>query len=222
MDVLERLERVRDRIAGAGGDPERVTIVAVTKGHPPSAAREAAAAGIRDIGENYAQELSAKATELALSVAANGAAEPVPLRWHFIGQLQRNKVRSLAKVIALWQSVDRLELGREIAKHRPGAAVLVQVNLTDDPARGGARPLEVPSLVAGLLDHGLDVRGLMAVGPPGGPDAAGPGFGAVSALADRLGLEERSLGMSSDLEVGVRNGATMVRIGTALLGPPGR
>lgn len=220
MDVLTRLERIRDRIAGAGGDPDRTTIVAVTKGRPLLALREAAAAGVADIGESYAQELSTKAAELQLAgdTASTLLGE---LRWHFIGQLQRNKVRSVARLITLWQSVDRVELGREIARHRPGAAVLVQVNLTADPARGGAQPAAVADLVSVLLDQGLDVRGLMAVGPPGGPEAAAEGFASVSALADRLGLQERSMGMSADLEVGVRNGATMVRVGTALLGVTG-
>lgn len=218
MDVLTRLELIRERISDAGGDPDRTTIVAVTKGRPLRALREAVAAGVADIGENYAQELSAKVEELELAEASAGPSVMGELRWHFIGQLQRNKVRSVARLITLWQSVDRLALGREIARLRPGAAVLVQVNLTEDPARGGMPPDQVPDLVAALLDEGLDVRGLMAVGPPGGPDAAGPGFGAVSALADRLGLAERSMGMSSDLEVAVRNGATMIRIGAALFG----
>jgi uncharacterized pyridoxal phosphate-containing UPF0001 family protein len=96
--------------------------------------------------------------------------------------------------------------------------VLVQVNLTDDPERGGASPPHVAGLVEGARDLGLDVAGLMAVGPPGGPEAARDGFAEVVRLADQLGLQERSLGMSDDLEVAVQAGATIVRVGTALFG----
>jgi hypothetical protein len=107
----------------------------------------------------------------------------------------------------------------EIAKRAPGAAVLAQVDLAGLPGRGGCQPDEAPDLVAGLRDLGLDVRGLMAVGPPGPPEAARPGFRLVRDLADRLDLPERSIGMTADLEVAVQEGATMVRIGTALFGP---
>lgn len=205
--VLVAAERVRDRIASAGGDPARITLVAVTKGHGPDAVVAALAAGLVDLGESYAQELVAKAD---VGPAA---------RWHFIGKVQRNKVRTVAPLVFLWQSVDRLALAEEIARRAPGARVLVQVNLTDDPDRGGARPAFVAGIVEGARDLGLDVVGLMAVGPPGGPDAARLGFAEVVRLADRLELVERSLGMSDDLEVAVQAGATIVRVGTALLGP---
>jgi hypothetical protein len=135
--VRTNAERVRNRIADAGGDPDAIRLVAVTKGHPAAAVRAAVDAGLADIGENYVQELVAKAAEIDGGVA-----------WHFIGQLQRNKVRQAAHLVGLWQSVDRLRLGEEIARHRPGAAVLVQVNLTDDPDRGGTRP----GLTAGLVE----------------------------------------------------------------------
>ncbi len=217
MSVAENLARVRDRIASAGGDVDRIRIVAVTKGQPATAVREALAAGLGDIGENYAQELVAKIE--ALDAASDPASDDTGrVRWHFIGQLQRNKVRLIAPDIALWQSVDRLTLANEIARRAPGAAVLVEVNLTDDTERGGARPELVPGIVEGARDLGLEVRGLMAVGPPGGPEATRVGFGVVRDLADRLGLPERSLGMSGDLEVAVQSGTTMVRIGTALFG----
>jgi len=211
MDVLANLERVRDRIAGAGGDPERVTVLAVTKGHGIDAVRAALAVGLVDIGEDRAHELAAKAEELG-----DGSPEP---RWHFIGQLQRNKVRSVAHLVHVWQSVDRLRLGEEISKRSPGAKVLVEVNLTDDPSRGGAKPALVPGLVEGLRDLGLRVDGLMAVGPMEPPDAVRAGFRAVRALADELGLAQRSMGMSDDLELAVEEGSTMVRVGSALFGP---
>jgi pyridoxal phosphate enzyme (YggS family) len=207
-DVGAALTRVRDRIADAGGDPDRTTIVAVTKGHDVHAVRGALAAGLHDLGESYAQELLAKADGI----------DDAALRWHFVGQVQRNKVKAIAHAVSLWQSVDRLTLGEEIARRAPGAQVLVQVNLTDDPARGGAKPELVPGLVDGLRDLGLDVRGVMAVGPPTGPDAASAGFRLVREIADRLDLPERSMGMSDDLEIAVREGATIVRVGTALFG----
>jgi pyridoxal phosphate enzyme (YggS family) len=206
MDVVADLERIRNRIADAGGDGDKIRIVAVTKGQGPDAVRAALAAGLRDVGENYAQELVTKADEIDEA------------RWHFIGQLQRNKVRQVAHLVHLWQSVDRLRLGEEISRRAPGAAVLVEVNLTDDPARGGQRAAFVPGLVDGLRDLGLDVRGLMAVGPPGAPDDVRAGFEQIRRLGDTLDLEERSMGMSGDLELAVVAGSTMVRIGTALFG----
>jgi pyridoxal phosphate enzyme (YggS family) len=209
MDVVANLERVRDRIATAGGDPARVKVLAVTKGHDVDAVRAALEVGLVDIGEDRTRELLAKADELG----------DEPIRWHFIGQLQRNKVRQVAHVVHLWQSVDRLRLGEEIGKRSPGASVLVEVNLTDDPARGGMRPGLVPGLVDGLRDLGLHVGGLMAVGVTGPPDEVRAGFRVVRALADELGLPERSMGMSADIELAVEEGSTMVRVGSALFGP---
>lgn len=210
MDVVAALDRVRNRIADAGGDPQTVTVVAVTKAHPVECVVAALAAGLTDVGENYAQELVAKAEALG------DASAP---RWHFIGQLQRNKVRQIAHLVHLWQSVDRLHVGEEIGKRAPDASVLVEVNLTDDPARGGTRPGLVPGLVEGLRDLGLDVRGLMAVGRQAPPEQVRAGFRSVRELADELGLPIRSMGMSDDLELAVREGSTMVRIGSALFGP---
>jgi pyridoxal phosphate enzyme (YggS family) len=210
--VRRRVDEVRDRIVAAGGDPEAITLVAVTKGFGATAVQAALAAGLTEVGENYAQELAAKAETLA----AAGVSLP---SWHFVGQLQRNKVRSIVPLVALWQTVDRPELGREIARRASGARVLVQVNLTDDPRRGGCRPSAASGLVRELGDLGLDVRGLMAVGPAGPSDQARPGFRLVRELADRLSLDECSIGMTDDLEVAVQEGSTMVRVGTALFGP---
>jgi pyridoxal phosphate enzyme (YggS family) len=187
-----------------------VTIVVVTKTVPEARVREALAAGAADLGENRAQDLVAKAGALVDVV-------PAPA-WHFIGRLQRNKVRQIAPVVALWQSVDRVELATEIARRAPGASVLVQLNLSGEPGKGGCRPDEVPAVVEHALGLGLDVRGLMGVGPAGPPDDARPGFRALVTLADRMGLAVRSIGMSGDLEVAVQEGSTMVRIGRDLFG----
>jgi PLP dependent protein len=209
-EVAARLERVHERVRRAGG--RGVRILAVTKGFGPDAVVAATEAGADGVGESYAQELCTKADALA----AQGAHQPA---WHFIGRLQRNKVRALAGHVAVWQSVDRHELALEIARRQPGAAVLVQVNASDEPQKGGCAFADVPALVAGAGELGLDVRGLMAVGPTGPPEAAREPFRRVVELADRLGLPERSLGMSDDLEVAVSAGSTMVRIGRDLFGP---
>jgi uncharacterized pyridoxal phosphate-containing UPF0001 family protein len=217
-EVAERLERVRERIAAASADASPVRIVAVTKGFGADAVRAALAAGLTDIGENYADELVAKA---ALVAADRPPGAGVP-EWHFLGAVQRNKVARLAPVASWWQGVDRAEEGEAIARRRPGATVLVEVDLAGRPGRGGCPPAGVPDLVRRLRGLDLEVAGLMAVGPPGAPEEARPGFALVSRLADALDLPVRSLGMSDDLEVGVAEGSTMVRVGRALFGdrPP--
>jgi PLP dependent protein len=211
-EVAERLEVVRGRIAAAGGGAE-VAIVAVTKGFGVDAVEAALAAGLVDIGENYAQELSDKVAGLAVPAGAP------PARVHFIGRLQRNKVRHLAPIVAVWQSVDRLDLAREIATRAPGATVLVQLNLSGEPQKGGCVPADAPALVTEGRELGLDVQGLMGVGPAGPPEAARPGFRQLVTVADELDLPVRSMGMSGDLEVAVQEGSTMVRVGTDLFGP---
>ncbi len=210
---------IRSRIADAGGDPERVRLIAVTKGHPATCVAASAAAGLDDVGESYVQELVGKVFALEARAALEGADSPPPVRWHLIGRLQRNKVRLAAPHVHLWQSVDRLSLAAEIAHHAPGAGVLVQVNVAGEAQQGGCPPERAAAVVEGCRDLGLDVRGLMAIGPQGSPAIVRAGFGVVRDLADRLELTERSMGMSGDLEAAVAEGATMIRVGTALFGP---
>ena len=186
-------------------------MIAVTKGFGAEAVRAARAAGFEDVGENYAAELVAKAEALAGDPAADG------LVWHFLGAIQRNKVAALAPRVGMWQSVARESEGARIARFAPGAAALVQVDATGLPGRNGCPPPEVAGLVGRLRDLGLDVRGLMTVAAPG-KEAAVEAFTMVAALADQLGLEERSMGMSDDLEAAVAAGTTMVRVGRALFG----
>lgn len=209
--IAGRLDRVRDRIATAGGDVAAVTVVAVTKGFGPQEVAAAVGVGLPDVGENYAQELREKVS--TLDAATNAA-----VRWHFIGRLQTNKVRSIADSVSLWQSVDRPEIAAEIAKRAHDAAVLVQVNTSGEAQKGGCAPDDAADLVARCRDLGLVVRGLMCVGPEGQADDARAAFHSLASLADRLGLRERSMGMTNDLEVAVSEGSTMVRVGTALFG----
>jgi pyridoxal phosphate enzyme (YggS family) len=212
--LRSRLARVHERIDAAGGDPARITVVAVTKAFGAPVVRLALDAGLRNLGENYAQEMLDKVAALGSSPPATA---PAPA-WHFLGRLQTNKVRLLARHVTRWHSVDRSALVHEIAKRAPGAGVLVQINLSGEPQKGGCPFAEVPALVGLARDEGLDVHGLMGVGPAGDPAAARPGFERLVALADALELPERSIGMSADLEVAVRAGATVVRIGRDLFG----
>ena len=218
FDVAAALERVRGRIADAGGDPGRVRVVAVTKGFGTQAVVAARDAGIADVGDNYAQELLAKDGELR----GAGSGDP-GVRWHFLGAIQRNKVGALAPVVSCWQSIARAVEAQAIARRRPGARVLVEVDATGEPGRNGCAPGAVAALVADLRAARLDVQGLMTVAPLA-PEAARGAFRLVRALADDLGLRERSMGMSDDLELAIAEGATMVRLGRALFGdrPPRR
>ena len=214
--VARNLALVRERIAGVGGDAARVRVVAVTKGFGPDAVRAAVDAGLMDVGENYVSELVAKAQAAA---QWGEAAQP---RWHFLGAVQRNKVPSLAPFVRVWQSVAREAEGARIARFAPEASVMVEVEATGLSGRNGCPPADVPDLVSRLRGLGLDVCGLMTVAAPG-PGAAAATFELVSRLADELGLPERSMGMSDDLEAAVSAGSTMVRIGRALFGErPGR
>jgi hypothetical protein len=210
--VTSRLAALHERIASAGGDPATVRVVAVTKGFGPESVADALAAGLHDIGENYAQELASKAAAVEGMLAPGES-----VRWHFLGAVQRNKVRSIAPIVACWQGVARAVEGEEIARRRPGVEVLVEVEGTGAATRHGCPPEDVAALVGELRSLDLDVRGLMTVAPP---DEAGARrvFRTVRRLADELGLPERSMGMSDDLELAVREGATSVRIGRALFG----
>jgi pyridoxal phosphate enzyme (YggS family) len=184
-----------------------VSVLAVTKGFGADAVAAALAAGCRAIGENYAQELLAKRQALT------GA------EVHLIGQLQTNKVRQLAPIVDLYETVDRPKLAIEIGRRAPGAAVLIQVDTTGEPGKGGCRLADLDALVAVVRAQPLELVGLMTVGPTaGGAEAARPGFRQVRDAVDRLGLAICSMGMSGDLEVAVQEGSTQVRIGTALFG----
>jgi uncharacterized pyridoxal phosphate-containing UPF0001 family protein len=143
-EVAARLAAVRARIGRAGGDPDRVRVLAVTKGFGPEAVEAARAAGLTDIGENYSAELQAKAPG------------PAGTQWHFLGAVQRNKVRALAPLVDVWQGVARFAEGERIARFAPGARVLIQVDYTGLPGRNGCAPEDAPALADAL--GGLDLR----------------------------------------------------------------
>jgi pyridoxal phosphate enzyme (YggS family) len=206
--LAERLADVRARIERAGGDWREITLVAVTKEHPWAPAA-ALAAGLQDLGENRVERIAEHADDEQLQ----------EVRWHLIGEIQRRKVRAGASVVHLWQTVDRLEEGEALADVAPGARVLVQLNLTGEQQKQGCPPDDAPKLVEGLQQFDLDVLGLMGMGLAGDPESARPGFRKLVALAEKLELPVRSIGMSADLEVAVQEGSTMVRIGSALFGP---
>ena len=210
-DVAIAITEVRARIAaaarGAGRDPDAVRLVAATKTVPVERVAEAVALGVTDVGENRAQELLVKADALT---TAPGVC------WHFLGRLQRNKVRSLAGRVTWWQSVDREALGVAIARHAPGAQVLVEVNLALEPQKGGCGPTDVPALADALRRLGLHVEGLMTI-PPAGDDPR-RWFAALRELGGDLGVHHLSMGMTDDYEIAVEEGATMVRIGRGIFG----
>jgi PLP dependent protein len=208
--VAARLAAIVGRIAAAGGDPQAVTVVAVTKGFGADAVAAAAAVGLHAVGESYAQEVVAK-----LSPRSDRA---TPVDVHFIGRLQSNKVAMLAPFVDVWQSVDRPSLVEAIARRAPGARVFVQVNVSDEPQKGGCAPADADALVALARRAGLQVDGLMCVGRTGAPEGARSGFRTLRQLADSVGVVHRSMGMTDDLEVAVQEGATMIRVGTALFG----
>ena len=209
VTVAERLAAVRDRIERAGAHPGSVTVVAVTKGLGPEAIDAAVGAGLVDIGENYAQEMLSKL-----------ATAPAEVRWHFLGQPQRNKLARLAPHVRLWHGLDTEEHALALAQRGPAAAVLVQVRTAGPRGRHGASPAQVPALVGSAQAAGLDVRGLMAVGPhPATGTEVRQCFREVAGLAAALGLSELSMGMSADFDLAVAEGATIVRLGTALFGP---
>jgi pyridoxal phosphate enzyme (YggS family) len=208
------LDEVRERIAAAasraGRDPSDVALVAASKTVPAAVVAEVVALGVTDVGENRAQELLLKADALA------GVTES-PVCWHFLGRLQRNKVRTLASRVGWWQSVDREELGATIARHAPEARVLIEVNVAGEPQKGGCAPSEADPLTDSLRGLGLRVEGLMTIPPQ--DDDPRPWFAALRDLGVALGLRHLSMGMSEDYEVAVEEGATMVRVGRALFGP---
>lgn len=219
-DIPARLAEVSARVAAAalaaGRDPADVKLIAVSKTRPPDALRVALAAGQRLFGENYAQELRDKADQLG----------PGP-EWHFIGALQKNKVKYVVGRATLIHDVDDLGLAEEINRRADGrpVGVLIGVNLGGEAQKSGVAPALVLDFARSILTlPNLRLRGLMSIPPPTvEPEAAAPYFAELAELAAAgraagLPLAELSMGMSHDFEVAIRHGATYVRVGTAIFG----
>ncbi len=210
--VDERITAIRHELESASGG--RARLLPVTKAFGPEAVQVVRQAGLIELGESYAQELVAKHQEV----------DDSEISWHMIGRLQRNKVRPLAELVSLWQSVDRPELVDEIARWAPEARILIQVNVLDNPEQGGCRPGEVEGLVVRGHEAGLAVIGLMGIGAEGDRDGTERSFATIARLADQLGLAERSMGMTDDRKSALEHGSTIVRVGRAVFGdrPPSR
>jgi len=218
-DPAQALGSIRRRIADAASG-RSVTLVAVGKAQPVEALRALAEAGQSAFGENYVQEALGKRRAL----------RELPLEWHFIGPLQSNKCREVAREFDWLQSLDREKLVAGLSRHRaPGAKpleVLVQVNVDDESSKSGCRPEQVPALAGAVASaQGLRLRGLMAIPEPA-PDfeRRRAAFRRMRALFEGLrsahpSVDTLSLGMSDDFELALAEGATMVRVGTALFGP---
>jgi len=231
--IAARLAAVRERIVRAaeraGRDPGEVGLVGVTKRKPAQAIVEAVAAGLAIVGESYVQEATAKLPEVRAALTARGLPAP---RFDFVGQLQRNKARNAVAHFDCIESLDRESLAHALAARAAAAGVrrkvLLQVDLSNEPGKGGADPNALPDLLAACTAlPALSVEGLMAVPAPGaGPEAARAAFARLRGLRDRLrelpggdSVRELSMGMSGDFEVAIEEGATLVRIGTAIFGP---
>ena len=187
-------------------------IVAVTKGFGVQAVIAANKAGIDDIGENYAQEMVTKKEMLT-----NADLNATP-RWHFIGNLQRNKVKKIYRHVFLWQSVNSVPLGEEIIKRCKEPQLLVQVNMTGAKNQGGLPPSEAPRFVERLREKNVNVMGLMTIGDHGDREATLNHFQNLKTMANALDLPECSMGMSNDYDLALEAGATILRLGTAIFG----
>jgi len=217
MNIASRLEAVRERIEraakAAGREPGDVQLVAVSKRHSVDAIREAHAAGQRVFGENYVQELVEKHAALA---------DLPDLRWHFIGHLQRNKSRHMIETGAWLETLDSERLAASLQRlaGRVNVPVSIQVNVSGETQKSGVLPERLAALESFVRSQpSLTLRGLMTVPPSDpSPERARPHFARLAELSRLHGLPELSMGMSADLEVAIAEGATMVRVGTAIFG----
>jgi pyridoxal phosphate enzyme (YggS family) len=211
----ERLAAVRARIARAAGrarrDPAEITLLAVTKMFPASAIRDAYALGMREFGENYVREFEAKAPEVA---DLEGA------RFHLIGHLQSNKSNKAAELFQVVQTVDSARLAGRLDQAGRQLDVMLEVKLSEEEAKSGASPADLPDLIDAVRQcANLRLAGLMTMPPwSDDPEASRPYFRRLRELGERHGLKQLSMGMSHDLEAAIEEGATCVRVGTALFG----
>jgi len=224
--ISQNLAKIRARIEKAaqivGRDPSEITLIAVAKGQKAEKILEVLDAGQEDIGENYAQEM----------LQHVGATHPLPIRWHFIGHLQKNKVKKIIDKMTMIQSVDSFEIAKEIDRQSTAIGkiqpILIEVNLGGEKSKSGINPMEVSSIIdkIKMLDH-LDLQGLMTL-PPYNPDpeTVRPFFREMREIRDAINLKriykhplkELSMGMTHDFDVAIEEGATIIRIGTGIFG----
>ncbi|MNM74881.1 hypothetical protein D3C81_866460 [compost metagenome] len=218
--IADNLSALAARIASAaqaaGRDPASIQLLAVSKTKPASAIREIHAAGVRDVGENYLQEALTK----------QDALRDLPLIWHFIGPIQSNKTKAIAEHFDWVHSVDRLKIAQRLSEQRPASLaplnICLQVNVSGEDSKSGCAPADLPALAKAVASlPNLRLRGLMAIPEP--TDDRAVQEAAFASLRDLqqglgLGLDTLSMGMSHDLEAAIAQGATWVRIGTALFG----
>jgi pyridoxal phosphate enzyme (YggS family) len=214
-ELRQKLEIVRTRIADAaaksGRDPAAITLIAVTKIFPASAIRDAYEIGVRDFGENYVQEFEGKAPEVADLAEA---------RFHLIGHLQSNKARKASELFHTVQTIDSAKLARRLHEAGKALDVMLEVKLSEEENKSGAAPEELPALIEAVRACGnLRLLGLMTMPPwSDDPEPSRPYFRRLRELAEQHGLKNLSMGMSHDLETAIEEGATHVRVGTALFG----
>ncbi|KAA0986408.1 YggS family pyridoxal phosphate-dependent enzyme [Pseudomonas sp. ANT_J28] len=215
-NIAQVSSRIHAAAVAAKRDEDSVQLLAVSKTKPAEALREAYAAGLRDFGENYLQEALGKQLELA----------DLPLIWHFIGPIQSNKTRAIAEHFAWVHSVDRLKIAQRLSEQRPAELpplnICIQINVSGEASKSGCTPADLPALANAISElPRIKLRGLMAIPEPTEDRAAqDAAFAAVQRLQDSLNLplDTLSMGMSHDLESAIAQGATWVRIGTALFG----
>lgn len=214
--LSERLEQVESRIAcaaaRAGRRREEILLIAVTKKFPATAVRDAYELGLRNFGENYVQEFEDKCA---------GLADLGDARYHLIGHLQSNKTKKGVELFQVIQTVDTAKLARRLDGEGKPLDVMIEVKLSEEESKAGAAAGDVPQLIEAICAcRNLRLLGLMTM-PPWTKDAepSRPYFVRLRELAERHGLKQLSMGMSNDMEVAIEEGATMVRVGTALFGP---
>tara|TARA_Y100000768_G_scaffold342632_1_gene287842 strand:+ start:289 stop:942 length:654 start_codon:yes stop_codon:yes gene_type:complete len=203
--MRERLEQINEIINAKAQNP--VALIGVTKGFTHEEVNIASDLGIKNFGENYAQELLRKSTLVDAEIS-----------WHYIGQLQSNKIKKVSHLVDVWHSVTSLKLSREIHKRNDQAKILLQVSLMGPSNSKGFEVEALPEVISELRDEKIDISGLMTMGVPGDMVATRVVFERLRKLADTFELPECSMGMSDDFEIALESGSSMIRVGSAIFG----
>lgn len=209
LDAVE--ERIERAVSRCGRKRREITLLAVTKVFPATVIRDGFELGLRDFGENYVQEFQDKYQQVADLPGA---------RFHFIGHLQSNKTKPAAQIFQVIETVDSLKIAERLNAAGKQLEVMFEVKLSEEQSKSGASPDELPALIEGVRGcSNLNVTGLMTMPPwSDDPEPSRPYFRRLKQLADQHGMSQVSMGMSHDLEVAIEEGATVIRVGTALFG----